>query len=1023
MSVNVYKDGQLIKIADTGGGSYTLPQASDDMLGGVKASPRGSEETYEVKIDPLTGKLYTAPGREGPAGATGPQGPAGAQGEPGKDGAIGPQGPAGEKGATGEKGDPGTPGKDGAQGEPGQDGAKGDPGEPGKDGKQGPQGPAGNDGAPGKSAYQSWIDLGNKGTEEDFIKSLKGATGEQGPAGAQGEPGAKGDTGAQGPEGPKGDTGAVGPQGPAGKDGASGAVGPQGPAGEKGDPGTPGKDGAPGAQGEVGPKGEPGTTIYQELTDKPKINGIELAGNKTLVELGIQPEGSYLTEESDPTVPAHVKAITAEKIAAWDEKYQLPQATDIALGGIKAAAKGTEETQEVKIDTETGKLYTLPSESSDLTNYYTKDEAKEHFIYYQGEKEGRVDDANAWLKQGYGLTKIDTTHLPDAVMTEDPNDSKSRWGVIQFIPENISLGTGTQMFFPIDGTYKGKVFIRSITNKIPGTWILLGEKGDKGDPGKDGQSGPKGDQGPAGEPGAQGEQGPAGKDGAAGAQGEPGPAGATGPQGEIGPAGPKGDPGKGFRAARLTEKEYTTKLDVFNAESYVDLIESKSNQGVTFYFYVLLIDASDSYEAGEYFQVGFKTSDTLEHYTFYGVVESVQDHPSDPMQRVLTAKFYSCISPSVKWRSGTENVIETGLTKEPYAREGDYYLNTNTNDIFKCTKGGNTPTAFPQKPAVWEKVGNIKGGKGDRGPNGPRGSIWYEGDKITGTATAETVFPQSGLKASLANDKYLNTTTYNIYDCVLGGDANKAKWSYIGCIKGKDGSGGGGTGYTLPQATATELGGIKAATRGTAETEEVKIDTASGKLYVKPGNPGPAGPEGPRGSMWFEGDKITGTEVKGTAFPKSGLTDSKVNDKYLNTTTYNIYNCVLAGNASKAQWSYIGCIKGKDGEGGGGGSAYGGMKEIHLKGNSHTIAKMEPYTAYVCDDAVQMFKVTGFVPAPEGYYAEYYFTFKAEPTGAIIQLPQDVYWDGGAQPAVEAWKTYECSIANKIAILSKGIVR
>lgn len=36
----------------------------------------------------------------------------------------------------------------------------------------------GEDGEPGKSAYQTWLDLGNTGTEEDFINSLKGKDGE-----------------------------------------------------------------------------------------------------------------------------------------------------------------------------------------------------------------------------------------------------------------------------------------------------------------------------------------------------------------------------------------------------------------------------------------------------------------------------------------------------------------------------------------------------------------------------------------------------------------------------------------------------------------------------------------------------------------------------------------------------------------------------------------------------------------------------------------------------------------------------
>lgn len=44
----------------------------------------------------------------------------------------------------------------------------------GDDGEQGTQG------LPGKSAYQIWLDLGNTGTEADFIASLKGEKGDAG---------------------------------------------------------------------------------------------------------------------------------------------------------------------------------------------------------------------------------------------------------------------------------------------------------------------------------------------------------------------------------------------------------------------------------------------------------------------------------------------------------------------------------------------------------------------------------------------------------------------------------------------------------------------------------------------------------------------------------------------------------------------------------------------------------------------------------------------------------------------------
>jgi hypothetical protein len=65
----------------------------------------------------------------------------------------------------------------------------------------GAQGPAGPTGIDGKSIYQVWIDLGNTGTETDFLNTLKGA------------------------DGAIGQDGAVGSQGPAGQDGAQGIAG------------------------------------------------------------------------------------------------------------------------------------------------------------------------------------------------------------------------------------------------------------------------------------------------------------------------------------------------------------------------------------------------------------------------------------------------------------------------------------------------------------------------------------------------------------------------------------------------------------------------------------------------------------------------------------------------------------------------------------------------------------------------------------------------------------------------------
>ncbi|KXT61460.1 collagen-like protein [Lactococcus sp. DD01] len=62
------------------------------------------------------------------------------------------------------KGEAGEPGKDGEKGPVGPQGEPGSEGLPGKDGVEGEQ---------GKSAYQVWLDLGNTGSEQDFIDSLK----------------------------------------------------------------------------------------------------------------------------------------------------------------------------------------------------------------------------------------------------------------------------------------------------------------------------------------------------------------------------------------------------------------------------------------------------------------------------------------------------------------------------------------------------------------------------------------------------------------------------------------------------------------------------------------------------------------------------------------------------------------------------------------------------------------------------------------------------------------------------------
>ena len=108
------------------------------------------------------------------------------------------------------------------------------------------------------SAYGLAVKHGFKGTEEEYLASLKGETGETGPTGPTGAQGPTGPIGETGPTGPVGPTGAAGAAGPTGPTGAQGQTGPAGEAGPTGPTGPTGETGATGPAGAMGPTGPAG---------------------------------------------------------------------------------------------------------------------------------------------------------------------------------------------------------------------------------------------------------------------------------------------------------------------------------------------------------------------------------------------------------------------------------------------------------------------------------------------------------------------------------------------------------------------------------------------------------------------------------------------------------------------------------------------------------------------------------------------------------------------------------------------
>ena len=120
----------------------------------------------------------------------------------------------------------------------------------------------------------------------------------------------------------------------------------------------------------------------------------------------------------------------------------------------------------------------------------------------------------------------------------------------------------------------------------------------------------------------------------------------------------------------------------------------------------------------------------------------------------------------------------------------------------------------------------------------------YIGTAVSGENDTPTIYPSSGIETAVPGDMYFNKSTYEVYVCVLGGNASTATWLY-----------------------------------------RTKFDY-------------------PESKTWYSGEVING-ENEEDLYPTSGISSAVIDDYYFNTSSGDIFKCTLAGAPSFARWVYV----------------------------------------------------------------------------------------------------------------------
>ena len=216
--------------------------------------------------------------------------------------------------------------------------------------------------------------------------------------------------------------------------------------------------------------GEAGTSDYNDLANKPQINNVELAGNKTLEELGIQPQGNYVSDANYVHTDNNFSNEDKNKLDGLSN-YELPKASDTVLGGIKIGDNlSIDDDGKVNASVvagENGATFT-PSVSEEGIISWTNDKDLENPspVNIKGPKgdkgeQGEPGPAGQDGANGQGVPAGGTTG--QVLSKNSDSNYDTSW---------ISLSQGGSSITELTGTEENPINLTTLVN--PGLYILKG---------------------------------------------------------------------------------------------------------------------------------------------------------------------------------------------------------------------------------------------------------------------------------------------------------------------------------------------------------------------------------------------------------------------------------------------------------------------------------------------------------------------------------------------------------------------